>query len=538
MRLRRRPREAQSWELRSRLRLEAGDCAGGWAALMRAFAQDPRLPSTYAEGEEWAPPQGGSRRRPWPARSNGPPAALLLSRLDAILSRRPALAEAWAWRGALRRRVLNYAGAVADLDRAWALGLRSSLILTWRGEARVQILDFNGGRRDLGRALTLPCRAWNHAWCGRVLLTLCGDAGGLKHLDTAIKLDPGFAWHYAWRAMARQRLGDSRGMFEDFRKALRLDRRGDYRCWVYAWRGLAFLKGGRPRRALRDFDRAVEAMPGYAPALWGRAQACRALGRFRDWIEGLDHAARINSKYLQSLHAWPKAELESALADVDGLLRRSQGLDAARRWRGFLLARLGRFQEAISELDRVVGGRPRDALARLWRGEALCRAGRLEESQADLDETLRLEPGSALARAARAKVFIVRGRLKQALRELETAGLLDQHCAPVFADLGSLRLMMGSPQGAVEALERAVAKDRRYASAYADLGLARGRLGDGRGERRDLRRAFQLDSRGVSERLRMWAGYWNDCGAALTFAHREALARGARERVDSPSQTC
>ena len=477
----------------SRRLLLAGDCAGGWEALRRAFEADGSLAAQYGEGAENALRPAGRRADP----------SDLLDALDRGVRRQPKLAAARAWRGAVRRRRLDYAGAVEDLSRAWTLGERTAAVLTWLGEARFQTGDRTGGLRDMERALSLPCRAWNHAWYGRVKLTMGRDPSGLRALDRAVALEPRNGWLRAWRGEARRRLG-LRGAMADFDRALALEN-GREAGLIFWWRGLGRLQQGKAAAALDDLTRAAKDIPAHPGPAKARAEALRRLGRRREWLEALETATRLDPRALQHLRGRPASEWESMAEELSRLLERAPRLAAGRRWRGLLLTWLGRPQEALADLDAAVRLKRSDAAGWAWRGAALRALGRATESAASLDRALTLQPSRAEAWLERSRAALALGDAKGALASLDRAAALDGGLGPAFAERGVVKLMLGRAKDAVPDFERALRQDPRDVPTLVDLSVALARAGAAGRDRAPRSQARALDRARADARLAAWS---------------------------------
>lgn len=486
--------------LRSAVRLLDGDCAGGWDDLMRAYALCPSFMFSYAEARGASSRRGLSR---WMT-DDAFDSRALLKELDEAVRRRPRLAAAWAWRGLLRRRMGDYGGCAADLDRARSLGLETAMTLTWRGEARLQTGDA-GGLDEMRRAATLDCRAWNHAWLGRAKIAFGRDPGALKCFDEALRLEPDNGWYLAWRAEAKRLLGIRRGLLRDFDRALALDPGYGYASWVRTWRGLACLQLGRPREALRDFDLVLREAPDYALAVVGRARAERALGRIAAWVSDLDRAASLDAKHVQAWYSRPRADVEQNAAVLDRLCRRRPAGAGARRWLGFFQLLLGRLDEARGNLERAARRDAHHSWTWAWLGQTRQLAGEPAAALKDYGRALRSAPDSALILHWRAGARLALGQAQGALRDLEASVRRDGRFAAALGDLGRVRLLLRRPAEAANALRAAVGLDRNDAGAWADLARACSLSGDRKGRDEAERRARALDPSALKNRRRAWA---------------------------------
>jgi tetratricopeptide (TPR) repeat protein len=97
------------------------------------------------------------------------------------------------------------------------------------------------------------------------------------------------------------------------------------------------------------------------------------------------------------------AQALAAAEDPDLRLRRALALE-----------RLGRFDEATEELERVRASRPDDALARARLGERYEAAGRLREAEAELRAAAEAQPERAAAWERLARFYERSGRRAEA----------------------------------------------------------------------------------------------------------------------------
>jgi tetratricopeptide (TPR) repeat protein len=196
-------------------------------------------------------------------------------------------------RGNLRRRQGDLPGALADYDRAVAVGPPLPELYYNRGNLRAEAGDVAGAIADHGYALEmapshLDARV-NHATllleADELEAALADVRAGLKvhsaqprllhtlglieqargeidaarrAFDLALRVDPGFAPALAGRALLRYDCGDVDGALGDLDDAIALA--GDDPDLLYN-RGVAYLEAARPGEAARDFDLAL-GLPG------------------------------------------------------------------------------------------------------------------------------------------------------------------------------------------------------------------------------------------------------------------------------------
>jgi tetratricopeptide (TPR) repeat protein len=164
-------------------------------------------------------------------------------------------------------------------------------------------------------------------------------------------------------------------------------------------------------------------------------------------------------------------------------LRDDPRLVAARRTRGLARARLGRLEEAIKDLEKVISTEPddREAMQELVqvlerRGRALIaetgddqlRRPRLEEARRLLERAVELDRGHPGVQEALGEILLQLGDLQAAVDHLDVAVGL-QESARALGKRGQVRRRLGQPE-AIDDLRRAVELDPDLAWAQADLG--------------------------------------------------------------------
>lgn len=108
-------------------------------------------------------------------------------------------------------------------------------------------------------------------------------------------------------------------------------------------------------------------------------------------------------------------------------------------YRGAMLNRLGRYDQALASLDQALAAEPDLLLAREERGESLWLLGRRQDAVAAWNETVRRGPGFALANYLLAGAAAADGRADTA-KEFETKGDQSLPADPLFNWMLGLRL--------------------------------------------------------------------------------------------------
>jgi tetratricopeptide (TPR) repeat protein len=144
-----------------------------------------------------------------------------INRALALNSNNP---EAWELRGLVRERTRDYAGAVADTSRALQLNTNFPGAWLTRGEARADEEDWDGAIRDFNQALVLdPESASAYHDRGEAREAKNDWNGALADLNRALQLDPGSVDSWLSLGAARQNHGDFSGAREVFEQGCRLN---------------------------------------------------------------------------------------------------------------------------------------------------------------------------------------------------------------------------------------------------------------------------------------------------------------------------
>jgi Tfp pilus assembly protein PilF len=188
------------------------------------------------------------------------------------------------------------------------------------------------------------------------------------------------------------------------------------------------LRAGRAPDALREYEAAL--------AVDGRfAEAHRGKGLVLDLAFGrTDEAERAYRRALELRPEYP--EVHNDL--------------------GQLLARTGRFDEAIAELDAALADMAyrEPYVARCNKGQVLCRMGRGDEGKAELRACLALAPGYCKGRRELGRILLEEGKLPEAVQELTAYARSCEKAPDAHLQLGLARMRAGDVGGAREAFER------------------------------------------------------------------------------------
>jgi tetratricopeptide (TPR) repeat protein len=214
----------------------------------------------------------------------------------------------------------------------------------------------------------------------------------------AIELEPDDARHYRARAMARLAARQPVLAMADLDESLK---RQPDDPEALMRRAELYLSSRDAVRAKADFEAAFKLAPADSGLVSQAGTAYARAGQYEDAIHALDTwiAAHPRDEDLPralnarcfSRAAWGK-ELETALADCDGAMRRDRTSEVMTN-RGLVLLRLGRLDDAIAQYAAAIKAQPRAAAALYGRGLAELKKGQKTEGDADLAAALAIAPG-------------------------------------------------------------------------------------------------------------------------------------------------
>ncbi len=186
-----------------------------------------------------------------------------------------------------------------------------------------------------------------------------------------------------------------------------------------------------------------------------------------------------------------------ALREFDASIAQDEGFAEAWRGRAIVLdLGFGRLEEAEKDYRKAIGLRRDYSEAHNDLGQLLARTGRYPEAIAEFDAALEnmLYKEPYVARCNKALVLYRMGRREEGLAELRST----VQVAPTFCkgrrELGRILLDEGKPKEAIDELAAYARWCERVPDAHLQLGLARMRAGDIAGARASFEKCRDLGS--------------------------------------------
>ena len=222
-------------------------------------------------------------------------------------------------------------------------------------------------------------------------------------------------------AILRCRQGDFAGGVRHFDRALEVDPDAHD---ALANRGNALLSLGRFEDALHSYDRAMALRPGNSDLLNNRGNALQALKRYGEALASYESALALRPGHAGLLKNRGNAlaalgRLEQALASYDRALQIQPDDVGTLNNRGNALRALLRLDEALACYDHALSIQPRHPESLNNRGNALHALQRVDEAIACYAEALSIQPDYADAHWNLALAKLVKGDFAAGWKEYE-----------------------------------------------------------------------------------------------------------------------
>jgi tetratricopeptide (TPR) repeat protein len=223
--------------------------------------------------------------------------------------------------------------------------------------------------------------------------------------------------------------------------------------------GLAALRADHPDRARSVLEIALKERPDDADALYALAQVCLKQQRRVEAAALLTKAetvapARADIILLIAQVAAQVEFYEDSAAAYDRYLKLIPEDDAARRERGFDLARANDSKSALRDLEWYVGRHPRDGIGYFELAVAQMFANPAKALQS-LDKAIGLDSALYQARYTRAVLNLQEGNPAAAIADLQVFLKKEPEHYRALAHLGQAYFTIGRLNDAAEVLERA-----------------------------------------------------------------------------------
>jgi eukaryotic-like serine/threonine-protein kinase len=309
-----------------------------------------------------------------------------------------------------------------------AMNLEESAAVYAQQAEFLGLLGVEDERAARARSEALPPRtARDHYWLASEHLAHGRTQEALPLLQQATRLEPANYWAWFVLGNCHDRLGEDVRAEACYATCITL---APDSHWAYFNRGLAFLRQKDYAQACADFDEVLRLRPDVTEAWINRAQARQGLGRFGDAVQDLTEALERGAPDTRIYFL--RSRLRAKLGDAEGAKRdREEGLRREpcdeKSWvaRGF--NRLAdEPQGALADFEQALRINPNSVAALQNKAHVLAeKLGRTEEAVTVLTRLLELHPGAGASRSGRGVLRARLGRRDEAIKDGEDALLQD-----------------------------------------------------------------------------------------------------------------
>lgn len=221
-------------------------------------------------------------------------------------------------------------------------------------------------------------------------------------------------------------------------------------AYAYYLRGKATAQGyGRtvPQidESIATYQAAIDLDPGFAAAYaalsidWAE-RYWNGDKQGDDMLHSLDALQRAQALAPESTdtltakgyyHYWGFLDYPTAIASFERVLDREPGNTLSLRGRAYVLRRLGRLDEAIADMEKIVSLDPLVAEMAADVGYTLLRVGQFERAEAMLNRAFTLAPGKLYVNSSRLELFLMKADLESARQSL---GPVSEHSQGYYRD--------------------------------------------------------------------------------------------------------
>jgi tetratricopeptide (TPR) repeat protein len=191
---------------------------------------------------------------------------------------------------------------------------------------------------------------------------------------------------------------------------------------------------------------------------------------------------------------------QEAIEDLNKALRIRPDFDAAYNNRGIVYVDLGRYQEAIEDLGQVIRIRPDYAEAYNNLGAVYGQLGRWQEAVKVCVQAVKIKPDYAEAHSNLGFAYSQLGRWQEAIEAYRQAIKMDPDLALTYNHLGTALAKLDRWPEAVESYQQAIRIQPDYAEAYNNLGIVMKAQGDYVRAMENFARVIELEPNAVEPR--------------------------------------
>ncbi|CAG8513005.1 10804_t:CDS:2 [Scutellospora calospora] len=331
-------------------------------------------------------------------------------------------------RGLIYQTIGRYNDAIKDYNFALNLNPNDLDLFKYRGETFRLIRNFDKSLKDFTKVLELdPKNVYALTRRGEIFRMLKQGTNALRDLDEAIRLDPD-------NLMARESRGAMNRTLRRYEEALRdLDDAiflNQNSTFALSNRAAVFHMLRRCNEALFDLKKALKIDPKHVFALETRSALYNFLERYNDALADSNKVLELDPKNVwaltyrgEALHGL-KREKE-ALQDLNKVLENFPDWEYPLSLRGAIYRSLNMNKEALSDLERALNHTKDKAFnidyetkALCNRGSVLFRLGHYNDALNDFNKVLLRDPTNSFALKERGAVYEALGKKDKELMDI------------------------------------------------------------------------------------------------------------------------
>lgn len=322
---------------------------------------------------------------------------------------------------------------------------------------------------------------------GRTALYFDDYVLSIQYFNQVINAKPYLAEPYFYRAVAKLSLEDYRGAEQDC--SIAIDR-NPFVANAYQVRGLARVYQGRYEDAMSDFREGLRREPGSNSMRHNLILCLIRLNRTQDALMAADTLVSLSPKYtpamaMRSDLLWEQGDSTGALEWANKALDVNRYDPSMLQHRGVMLARMERYEEAESDLDRAIYLDPADAGAYITRAMIRYFRDNLNGAMADYDMSIVIDPANVTGHYNRGNLRAQIGDDNRAIEDFDVVIAAEPDNLMAIFYRGVLRSQTGDYRGAEQDITRVLEEYPRFTQGYQIRSEVREKLGNRRGAEED-----------------------------------------------------
>ncbi|BAZ37836.1 tetratricopeptide TPR_2 repeat protein [Calothrix sp. NIES-4101] len=459
--------------------------------------------------------------------------------------------DAYQRRGNSYVQLQNWQAALADFNQVLRLNPKNAFAYAYRSYIQLYLGDFQAAFNDSDKSIQIDpnsptTTAISYGTRGVANLALGNKQKALADIEQASKLSPELGKAFKGfeeiskipynepeflRAIVRGGLGDKKGAIADLEKAAAIyQRQGRTQDVQNVKILIQGIKDGTigpetsapspnnrpvnnpvattsPRQQPNSKPAPITSTSANARSFFNQAFALYNQGDKKAALEKLNQATRLNPRFSQAWYS--RGFVLAELGNYDqALISYNRAIEINREWtvasindayfmRAILQSERGNYRAAKADFDAVISLKPSQNLAAIYamRGLNSQRQGNNKDALADFNQAARLEPNNAIAFLARGWSYHLQGDYQGAIAAYEKATTQNPQLLPAVNNLGLIKYELQDREGAIRQFQNAIAIDSKSAEPQMAMAVLLYTQGDRQKSLTMAENALRLDQR-------------------------------------------